>query len=720
LAITLIKRLTTGVTPILLLSLVLLLSLYLLSIATEASADFDRLFSILIIVNVIGAVILVTMISANLYRLIKHYRQGVSGSRITVRLVSAFIISAVVPVCVVYYFSIGFLHRGIDSWFDVKVEQALQDALDLSRTSLDGRMRDLLRQVENISEQLSDAEGSLALMLSDFRESSGATELTILTPGRVVATSSEDPAVLIPNRPDEAVFNSVRQSGHYVGLDPISDQSFVIRIVVPLPSTDALAEARYLQALFPVAVHQSALAQNVQQGFAHYRELLYLRQPLKYSFTLTLSLVLLLTMLASVWAALFSARRLAAPIRDLAEGTRAVAQGDYSLRLPTPLADDELGFLVKSFNEMTEKVAQARDQVERSQLQSEAQRAYLQTVLAHLSSGVLSFDNEMVLRTANRVARDILGAELQECIGQSTSEIRKYPAFTDFINALEPQFSRQVSEWGEELTLFGPGGRKVLMCRGAGLPDDGGYVVVFDDITHLIQAQRDAAWGEVARRLAHEIKNPLTPIQLSAERLRHKYLRKLDKADAEDLDRYTSTIVHHVDQMKEMVNAFSQYARTPKMDRQPMQLNRIVAEVVELYRTNQSGVSVETVLDDSLPEINADTNQLRQVLHNLIKNAVEALDTMDNGHVTITTRCDVLAECRFVELRVSDNGPGIASDILNSMFEPYVTTKTRGTGLGLAIVKKIIEEHGGMLLAENLDHGGAVFVITLPVEQKDR
>jgi nitrogen fixation/metabolism regulation signal transduction histidine kinase len=718
-AVTLIKRLTTGLTPIVLLSLGLLLSLYLLSSATEASADFDRLFSVLIVVNVVVAVVLIAMIASNLYRLVKHYRQGVSGSRITVRLVSAFVISAVVPVCVVYYFSIGFLHRGIDSWFDVKVEQALQNALDLSKTSLDTRMRELLRRVESMAREMDGEDSTLALVLSDIRERSGASELSVITPSSIVAMSSDDPAVLVPNRPDEAVFTAVRQSNHYVGLDPVADNKFTIRVVVPMPTTDTLGEPRYLQALFPVAVRHSELARNVQQGFAHYRELLYLRQPLKYSFTLTLSLVLLLTMLASVWAALFSARRMAAPIRDLAEGTRAVAGGDYNTRLPTPLADDELGFLVKSFNDMTEKVAQARDQAERSQLQSEAQRAYLQTVLAHLSSGVLSIDTGYILRTTNRAASDILGTDLQQYIGESIDDIRRYPALTDFINALEPQLTSAIGDWGEEVTLFGRSGRQVLMCRGAGLPDGAGYVVVFDDITQMIQAQRDAAWGEVARRLAHEIKNPLTPIQLSAERLRHKYLRKLSGEDSADLERYTTTIVQQVDQMKEMVNAFSQYARAPRIDRQTMQLNDIVAEVAELYRSNKAGVLVETRLDESLQTIDADANQLRQVLHNLLKNAVEALEGVDQGRVTISTRCDVLAECRFVELRVMDNGAGIPQDILNSMFEPYVTTKTRGTGLGLAIVKKIIEEHGGMLLAENLTDGGAAFVITLPVDKKD-
>ncbi len=717
-----IKQLASGFTPIVILSVGLLVSLYLMSGATEGSAEFGRLFSWLLIVNMLGAVILVTLIGANLYRLVRNYRRKEIGSRLTARFLIAFVITAMVPVSILFYFSIGFLHQGIDSWFDVEVEQALNDALDLSQAALDERMRALQRQMGEVVNELEGEEGSsAALLLNDFRFNSGASEMTLFSSASIIAFSNEDQTAMIPNRPNESVMSSVQVNGNYVGLDTIEGKGLSIRVVLPVSSSAALSESQYLQALFPVPENSTSLAENVHHGITQYNKLVYLRTPLKYSFTLTLSLVLLLTLLTSVWAAFTSARRMAEPVRDLAEGTRAVAAGDYSKRLPSPVASDELGFLVNSFNEMTSQIEAAQQALKRSQVEAETQHAYLQTLLGHMSSGVLSVDERLVLRTVNRRASEILGVNIDGHIGQPLSAIKEMEGLTDFIGALEPQLTGDVSEWHEEVTLFGPGGRKVFMCRGAELPvtenQESGHVVVFDDITQLIQAERDAAWGEVARRLAHEIKNPLTPIKLSAERLHHKYYKELSSESAQGLERYTHTIVQQVEQMKEMVNAFSDYARAPQMNRAPMEMNSLVNEVLDLYRDDEKAVQIEARLDKSLPGIEADRNQLRQVLHNLLKNACEAVEDRQDARIIIESRCDVLADCRYIELRVDDNGPGIPHDIMISMFEPYVTTKTRGTGLGLAIVKKIIEEHGGMLLAENLKEGGARFALRLPVEE---
>lgn len=720
-ATAIVKRLVSGFTPIVILSGGLLISLYLMSGATEGSAEFGRLFSWLLIVNILGVVILITLISANMYRLVRNYRRKEIGSRLTARFLIAFVITAMVPVSILFYFSIGFLHQGIDSWFDVEVEQALNDALDLSQAALDERMRVLQRQMGEAVNGLVGLEGSTAaLALNDLRFSAGASEMTLFSSASIIAFSNEDPTAMIPNRPNESVMSLVQVNGNYVGLDTIKGKGLSIRVVLPVSSSDALLESQYLQALFPVAENHSSLAENVHQGITQYKKLVYLRTPLKYSFTLTLSLVLLLTLLTSVWAAFTSARRMAEPVRDLAEGTRAVAAGDYSKRLPSPVASDELGFLVNSFNEMTAQIEVAQQALKRSQVEAETQHAYLQTLLGHLSSGVLSVDEHLVLRIVNRRASEILGVNIDDQIGKPLSEVKQVEGLKDFIEALEPQLSGDVSEWREEVTLFGPGGRKVFMCRGAELPVTGdqrsGYVVVFDDITQMIQAERDAAWGEVARRLAHEIKNPLTPIKLSAERLRHKYFKELSDESAQGLERYTHTIVQQVEQMKEMVNAFSDYARAPQMKRAPMGLNSLVNEVLDLYRDDEKAVQIEVKLDVTLPKVDADRNQLRQVLHNLLKNACEAVEGQEDARIIVESRCDVLANCRYVELRVDDNGPGIPHDIMISMFEPYVTTKTRGTGLGLAIVKKIVEEHGGMLLAENMKDGGARFAVRLPVE----
>ncbi len=705
----------------------LLVSLYLMSDATQNSARFGQLYSWLLLLNTLGLVVLAALIGSNLYWLVTQYRRGTAGSRLTLRLVVMFVVLAVAPVTVVYFFSLQFLQRGIDSWFDVEVEQAFEDALELSRSALDERIRGVLRDAETLSEELGDtAEGLLPLTLNDRRVELAATEIDVLGQnGRIIASSSADPSSILPNRPPEAVLMQLRQGNPYVGLDPVKDAGLHIRAVVPVESGGVAGrqETRVLQVLVPVAERLSVLADRVQSAYARYEELTYLRKPLKQSFTLTLSLVLLLSLLSAVWAAFFSARRLVAPIRDLAEGTRAVAEGHYDRRIE-PAGRDELGFLVRSFNTMTHKLARARDAAERSQRAVEDQRAYLEAVLGRLSSGVLTLDGDHTLRTVNTAAGQILGLEVGSCVGERLIDVsRQYPYLHRFADAIAPHLNEQTGEWREEVVLFGVSGRQILMCRGTTLPRQGdrpgGHVVVFDDVTALIQAQRDAAWAEVARRLAHEIKNPLTPIQLSAERLRHKYLKHMGANEGKVLDRATYTIVQQVEAMKEMVNDFSQYARPPQVRMVPMDLNAFVREVLELYRGRDAPFAVEFESDDQHPQVEADAGRLRQLMHNLLKNAGEGTAERADARVRVRTRCLQEGDCRSVELRVEDNGGGFAPEVADQLFEPYVTTKPKGTGLGLAVVKKIVEEHGGMIRAENVADGGARIVIRLPVVQSE-
>ncbi len=719
-----LKRLTSGPRPVALLFVLLLASFYLMSGATQNTALFGRLYSLLLAVNILALLLLLALIGRNLVHLLQQYREHAPGSRLTLRLVVMFVLLALAPVSVVYYFSLQFLHRGIDSWFDLRVEKSLEDALELGRASLDGRLRELLRQTRQAAGELGPVpDGTAALKLNELRQNSEAAEMTLLTlRGRPIASASMDPSAIIPAMPSEAVLQQLRQGLDYARLEPLGDAGMHVRVAVTLPSLEPGAESRVLHALFPVAERLSQLADSVQEAYSQYKELAFLRQPLKYSFTLTLSLILLLSLLTAVWAAFFSARRLVAPIRDLAEGTRAVAEGDYDKRLPLP-GRDELGFLVRSFNEMTYKIAQSQLAARHSQRQAEEQRTYLEAVLGRLSSGVLTLDGDGVLHTVNAAAGHILGAELDDVVGRPLQELPgRHPVLDQFVAALLPHLTPAEPDWRAELVLFGPKGRQVLMCRGALLPGNeqigGGHVIVFDDITALIQAQRDAAWGEVARRLAHEIKNPLTPIQLSAERLRHKYLTTMPAADAEVLDRSTHTIVQQVEALKEMVKAFSDYARPPQMRLEMVGMNRIISEVVDLYRTDHRPVSFDLQLDARTPAIEADAGRLRQVLHNLIKNALEACGH-DGAHLRITTRCAEETGCRYVELGVCDDGPGIPEELLTNLFEPYVTSKPKGTGLGLAIVKKITEEHGGMIWVENLPEGGACIIIRLPVKARD-
>jgi len=716
-----LKRLACGRTPVVLLIVLLLASVYLMSDATQNSAAFGRLYSLLLAINILALVLLVALILRHLYTLVQQYRRHAPGSRLTARLVVMFVVLAVVPVTVVYYFAVQFLHRGIDSWFDVRVEHALEDSLELGRTALDDRLRELLRKTRLMAEELKATPDTQAtLRLNELRQQSEAAEITLLTlKGRIISSSSIDPAKIVPSVPNPAIMLQLRQGRDYAALEPIPGSGLNVRTAVVTGDADPSGEIRVMHALYPISERVSALADSVQSALAQYQKLSFLRRPLKYSFTLTLSLVLLLGLLTAVWAAFSSARRLVAPITDLVEGTRAVAAGDYDKRLPLP-GKDELGVLVRSFNEMTRKIAAARDEAERSQRQLEEQRAYLEAVLARLSSGVLTVDINGVLRTYNGAASQILGMDLATACGQPLAELNEsHPGLAPLFEALLPYLAGDSGEWRTEVTLFGSGGRQVLMCRGSSLPGvggiEGGHVIVFDDITALIQAQRDAAWAEVARRLAHEIKNPLTPIQLSAERMRRKYLSKMSPKDAELLDRSTHTIVQQVEAMKEMVKTFSEYAYTPKMQFRPIDLNAVIGEVVELY-CGDPALVVHLDLATGLPVLEADSGRLRQLLHNLIKNAREAGVDGPIG-LQLTTRCISTDVCDLVELMVEDNGPGIPEAIRAHLFEPYVTTKPKGTGLGLAIVKKIVEEHGGMLWADNGESGGARITIRLPAKQ---
>lgn len=714
-ALATLKHPRFGLAPMAALLALLLGSLYLMSNVTQSSEQFSRLYLPLLALNSAALVALSALIVVNLVRLVRQYRQGVIGSRLTLRMMILFVTLAVAPVSVVFYFSLSFLHRSIDSWFDVRIERALDDAMELSRVSLDARLSELLNQTARLAPELEGTpDGAALTVLNELRARSNAGELTLFTQkGRIITSSSIEFSSIVPDTPSEAILLQLGKGQNYVGLDPIRDAGLYVRVVVSAPPAAAGGERRALQALFPATARQSALASSVQAQFTQYKQLAYLREPLKYTFTVTLSLVLALSLLSAVWAAFFSTRRLVAPIRDLAEGTRAVAAGDYTLRLPLQ-SKDELGFLVVSFNDMTQKIARARDALNLSQQHAEGQRAYLQALLQHLSSGVLTLDHQQRLRTANAAAGELLGATLDDKVGTPLSEIAQHhPHLNAFIETLRHHLATPAREWREEVILEGPGARKTLLCRGTALPateSEGDYLIVFDDVTALIQAQRDAAWGEVARRLAHEFKNPLTPIQLSAERLRHKYLKTLDAKDGELLDRLTHTIVQQVEVMKDMVNAFADYARNPLLQTRPLDLNRLINEVLDLYRGQASGAQFQTQLEAGLPPVEADAGRLRQLLHNLIKNALEA--TPDScARITLSTHS--LPD--FVELSVRDHGPGIPREIMAQLFEPYVTTKPRGTGLGLAIVKKIVEEHGGSLSAENPQDGGARLVLRLPV-----
>ncbi len=704
----------------------LLVSLFLLAKTTQNSEEFSRLHLLILAINAAGVLILLVLIGGNLLRLVSDYRNHVPGTRLKARFVGMFVILAVLPLGVVYYFSVQFLNRGIDSYYNVQVDQGFDYALRLSRATLEIRMREQLERTEQLADRMRNrGDARLVQLLGAARRESGAMELTVFgASGRIVATSSDVGASVVPDRPSEEAMLQIRQGRTYVALDPQADGGFHIRTAAAIPGISATGEVRLLHGIFPVTDRISSLADSVEAVYTQYSELVYLRQPLKASFTLTLTLVLLLSLLAAVWGAFFLARRLVAPIQDLVAGTRAVAKGDFDTQLPVPTRD-EIGFLVNSFNDMTRRLADARELASQSQQAVEAERANLAVILARLSTGVIALEPDLAIRTTNQAAGAILDTDFDEADGKPFNALAEAnPLMAMFVAGCREHLEAGESEWREQMVLSGPAGRRVLMCACTALPGDddsvAGYVLVFDDITALLQAQRDAAWGEVARRLAHEIKNPLTPIQLSAERLRRRYLETMSESDARVLERATHTIVQQVEAMKSMVNAFSEYARAPDLSLVRLDLNRLVAEVADLYRGGPLGVGVTLDLDDDLPPVEADAGRVRQIMHNLLRNSTEAAQDTERATIAVITRGGGDERCPTVSVVVEDSGPGFQGDSVSQVFDPYVTSKPKGTGLGLAIVKKMVEEHGGRIHAENRDAGGARVSIVLPVNEEAR
>ena len=699
--------------------LVWVAALVMLAMTAEGPQRFGELYLLILLVNVTGVVALLVLIGGRLADFVRDWRRHVPGSRLRGRTLLMFGGLAIAPLLLVFTFSVMFLTRGIDSWFHAEVRQGLTDALGLSRAALDMRMREYLERTERIAGRLGGlSQGSLYFALDDELRAAGAEEFVVTSSGgQPIAFSRAGLLHALPAVPPEDLLMQLRRGQPHVSLQPAPGGGYQVRAATTLRSGPGEG-ARLLIAIYPVPQRLSDLAATVQAAYQQYGQLSYLREPLKATFVLTLSLVLLMALLAAVYGALYFSERLVRPVQDLIAGTRAVAKGDFDTRL-LRASHDEVGFLVTSFNDMTKKLARAREETERSRAAVEAERAALAVILARLTSGVISLEPDLRVRVANQAAGSILGVDFTGSAGRPLAEIAAgEPLLAELHEVMQRHFEAGESEWREQVTLRTETGRRELVVACTALPGDAGaqgLVLVFDEVTQLLQAQRQAAWGEVARRLAHEIRNPLTPIQLSAERMRRKLMRGLAASEAELLDRSTQTIVQQVEAMKQMVAAFSEYAKAPDMHVSEFDLGALVRQVSDLYHAQDSRVAFGLSLDPKAAPLEADPGRIRQLLNNLLTNSLEALDGTPNPVIMIETK----RVGDQVALTVVDNGPGFQGALLEQAFDPYVTSKPKGTGLGLAIVRRIVEEHGGEVHVDNAPQGGARVRITLPATARD-
>ena len=739
-----------------------LVLLFLLTQATDNREFYERNYALLFSLNVGVAALLLLVIGWIAIRLVVRLRKGRFGSRLLVKLAAIFALVGLLPGLMIYVVSYQFVSRSIESWFDVEVEGALAAGLNLGRTTLDTLAADLGNRTRQAASRLSEtSDARAALEVERLRDQLGAIDVVLWSAsGQMIASAGESRFQLTPDKPSAQQLRAARSQRVVTQIDgledplpaaaetergpraapgatrvqPAASASSGPRVralaLVSNPNVSMLGESRFLQVTEALSAGLVANALAVQEANREYQERALARGGLRRMYIGTLTLSLFLAVFGAVLLAVLLGNQLAKPLLLLADGVRQVALGDLTPKAVLQ-SRDELGGLTRSFAQMTQQLADARFSVQQSMTQVDAARDNLQTILDNLTAGVIVLDAQGRIRSSNPGATRILRAPLAAYLGRALADV---PGLDVFAKEVAAQFGdgpdqdsrlHGLQQWQQSFDLNpamagSPDTAITLIARGAKMSGTEEFLLVFDDVSEMVSAQRAQAWGEVARRLAHEIKNPLTPIRLSAERLEMKLGGKLGEVEQKLVTKSVKTIVDQVDAMKRLVDEFRDYARLPSAELHPTDLNELITDVLALYSNDNADIPVRAELDPRAPLIRGDAQQLRQVIHNLLQNAQDAqasrnaelatagADSGAAAPAAVVIRTDYVETSGRVRLTVRDGGVGFAPHILKRAFEPYVTTKSRGTGLGLAVVKKIADEHGTRVDISNLAHEGVV------------
>ncbi len=741
---------------------IVVILMFLLALASENAKLFETYYQTILSVNIFFGINLFLLVIFLLVRLYNRYKRKRFGTKLMSKLVIMFTVMGILPGILIYLVSVQFVSRSIESWFNVQVETALESGLSLSRSALNSSLNDLKLKVRSVARELSEmSDNSLATELPKILERNQLQDALIISGnGQLIASTGSNFTSLVSDFPTPFMISRASTFNGYEAIEGFDkniknklisqfEQSNVLRLRVVVsirgdPSLFSLrSQSRFLQVFQPAPEELGLIAEELRLAYGEYQERSLARSGLQKFYLVTLTLILLLVAFSAMVCAFILASDLTKPLLVLDEGTKAVAEGDLSPK-PIPTSSDELGTLTKSFNTMTLQLSEARKSILKNRKALEDAKTYLESVLANMSAGVIVLDSQLKLFTYNNSAERILKRLLKEFLKKSFSEIPGLKSFTNpIIKAFSEKNAQSASKIGSiknphwkhqiEIDRLVIDPKKddeiTILMRGTRLKvgSNLGYLIVFDDISDLISGQRSIAWAEVGRRLAHEIKNPLTPIQLSAERLQMKLQNKLNYSDSILLQQGINTIVNQVVAMQQMVDNFRDYAKTPPPKMEVLDLNELIFEILQLYDNNEGLINIITNCNSDLPKILGDTTQLRQVIHNLLQNAqFSAIEFKKEDLypcINISTESihfsDPDGKTRTaVSLNISDNGPGFDEKVIKRAFEPYVTTKKKGTGLGLPVVKKIIEEHGGKIEIQNLENQNGARVLILFLKLK--